>query len=356
MAIAAGSLDQIRPPEVVQPMFAYIVRRAVVGIIMLIVMSLVTFLLFFASPIDPARYACGKNCSPQLREQTRKALGYDKPTVVQWTDFLQGVVKGRQYPDDPELVKKNPDLVAKCPAPCFGYSVVNQTTVNAELKRAFPVSLSLALAALIMWLAGGVFFGVVAAVKKGSLLDRGIVAGALVFYAFPAFFIGIFLLKFFAIKWQLVAIPAYTPIADGPLLWLQGLFLPGLTLALLYMAGYVRMTRAFVLESMSEDYVRTARAKGLKSRRVLIKHSMRAALTPLVTLVGLDFAALMGGAIITESVFNYNGLGKLAVDANTTLDLPTIIGLVLLLGAFVIIANIIVDVLYAVIDPRVRVG
>ncbi|GAB3784408.1 ABC transporter permease [Nocardioides ungokensis] len=337
-------------------MFAYVVRRSIVGVIMLIVMSLVTFMLFFASPVDAARYACGKNCSPQLIEQTRKALGYDQPTVVQWTDFLKGVVQGREYPNDPELKKKAPELIANCPAPCFGYSVVNQTTVNTEIKEAFPVTFSIALAALIMWLAGGVFFGVIAAVKKGTLLDRGIVAGALVFYAFPAFFIGVFLLKFFAIKWQLVAIPEYVPIADGFGLWLQGLLLPGLTLALLYMAGYIRMTRAFVLESMSEDYVRTARAKGLKSRRVLVKHSMRAALTPLVTLVGLDFAALMGGAIITETVFNYNGLGKLAFDANTTYDLPTIIGLVILLGTFVIVANIIVDVLYAVIDPRVRVG
>jgi len=337
-------------------MFAYVVRRVFVGVIMLIVMSLVTFLLFFASPVDPARYACGKNCSPQLREQTRKALGYDKPTVVQWTDFMQGVVKGREYPDDPELKAKAPELIAECPAPCFGYSVVNSTTVNAELKEAFPVSLSISLAALILWLSGGVIFGVIAAVRKGSIVDRGIVALSLVFYAFPAFFIGVFLLKFLAIKWQFVPIPEYVPIADGFGLWLQGLFLPGLTLALLYMAGYVRMTRAFVLESMSEDYVRTARAKGLKSRRVLIKHSMRAALTPLVTLVGLDFAALMGGAIITETVFNYNGLGKLALDANLTYDLPTIIGLVLLLGSFVIVANIIVDVLYAVIDPRVRVG
>lgn len=338
-------------------MFAYVVRRVFVGVIMLIVMSLVTFLLFFASPVDPARYACGKNCSPELREQTRKALGYDQPTVVQWTDFLKGVVNGREYPNDPELKEKAPELIAECPAPCFGYSIVNSTTVNAEIKEAFPVSLSISLAALIMWLAGGVIFGVIAAVRKGSIIDRGIVALALVFYAFPAFFIGIFLLKFLAIKWQFVPIPEYVSIADGGLgTWLQGLFLPGLTLALLYMAGYVRMTRAFVLESMSEDYVRTARAKGLKSRRVLVKHSMRAALTPLVTLVGLDFAALMGGAIITETVFNYNGLGKLALDANLTYDLPTIIGLVLLLGSFVIVANIIVDVLYAVIDPRVRVG
>jgi peptide/nickel transport system permease protein len=338
-------------------MFAYVIRRLFIGAILLLVMSLVTFVLFFASPVDPGRYACGKNCSPAQIQQTNKALGYEKPVVEQWTDFLRGVVAGRQYPDDPELRAAAPQLVTDCPAPCLGYSVVNTSTVNEEIKEAFPVSLSLALAALIMWVSGGVIFGTIAAVRKGSIIDRGIVAASLVFYAFPAFFIGIFLLKFVAIKWELVPPPTYTPIAEGGVgLWLQGLLLPGLTLALLYMAGYVRMTRAFVLESMTEDYIRTARAKGLKNRRVLVKHSMRAALTPLVTLIGLDFAGLMGGAIITETVFNYNGLGKLAVEANLTYDLPTIIGLVLLLGTFVIIANIIVDVLYAVIDPRVRVG
>jgi peptide/nickel transport system permease protein len=338
-------------------MFAYVIRRIFIGVILLIVMSLVTFVLFFASPVNPGQYACGKNCSPAQIKQTNKALGYDKPVVEQWTDFLKGVVVGRSYPDDPALRDAAPQLVAECPAPCLGYSIVNSTTVNDEIKESFPVSLSLALMAVLLWLSGGVIFGVIAAVRKGTIIDRGIVALSLVFYAFPAFFIGLFLLKFVAIKWQWVAIPEYTAIADGGVgLWLQGLFLPGLTLALLYMAGYVRMTRAFVLESMSEDYVRTARAKGLKSRQVLVKHSMRAALTPLVTLVGLDFAGLMGGAIITETVFNYNGLGKLAVQANDTYDLPTLIGLVLLLGSFVIVANIIVDVLYGVIDPRVRVG
>jgi peptide/nickel transport system permease protein len=338
-------------------MFAYVIRRIFIGVILLIVMSLVTFVLFFASPVNPGQYACGKNCSPAQIKQTNKALGYDKPVVEQWTDFLKGVVVGREYPDDPALRDAAPQLVADCPAPCLGYSIVNSTTVNDEIKEAFPVSLSLALMAVLLWLSGGVIFGVIAAVRKGTIIDRGIVALSLIFYAFPAFFIGLFLLKFVAIKWQWVAIPEYTAIADGGVgLWLQGLFLPGLTLALLYMAGYVRMTRAFVLESMSEDYVRTARAKGLKSRQVLVKHSMRAALTPLVTLVGLDFAGLMGGAIITETVFNYNGLGKLAVQANETYDLPTLIGLVLLLGSFVIVANIIVDVLYGVIDPRVRVG
>jgi peptide/nickel transport system permease protein len=337
-------------------MFAYVIRRLFIGVILLIVMSLVTFILFFASPVDPARYACGKNCTPALREQVNKALGYNKPTLQQWTDFMGGVVKGREYPDDPALRKSAPQLVAECPAPCLGYSIVNSTTVNSEIKAAFPISLSLAIAAVIMWVVGGVAIGVLAAVRKGTFVDRGIVGLALIFYAFPSFFIGLFLLKFLAIKWQWVPIPTYTPITEGFGLWLQGLFLPALTLALLYMAGYVRMTRAFVLESMSEDYVRTARSKGLKNGRVLFKHSMRAALTPLVTLIGLDFAGLMGGAIITESVFNYNGLGKLAVDANNTYDLPTIVGLVILLGAFVIVANIIVDLLYAVIDPRVRVG
>jgi peptide/nickel transport system permease protein len=337
-------------------MFAYVIRRIFIGVILLMLMSLVTFVLFFASPVDPGRYACGKNCSPAQIQQTDKALGYEKPVVQQWTDFLKGVVSGRQYPDDPELRAKAPQLVTDCPAPCMGYSVVNSATVNSEIKESFPISLSLAIAAVIMWVVGGVAFGVIAAVRKGTIIDRGIVALALVFYAFPTFFIGLFVLKFIAIKWQVLPIPTYTPIAEGPGLWLQGLLLPGLTLALVYMAGYVRMTRAFVLESMTEDYIRTARAKGLNRGKVLFKHSMRAALTPLVTLIGLDFAGLMGGAIITETVFNYNGLGKLAVEATTTYDLPTTIGLVLLLGSFVIVANIIVDVLYGVIDPRVRVG
>jgi peptide/nickel transport system permease protein len=338
-------------------MFAYVVRRLFIGVILLIVMSLVTFLLFFASPVDPARFACGKNCSLAQIEQTRKALGYDEGPLTQWTSFLEGVVVGRDYPDDPSLRAKAPELISDCAAPCLGYSRVNQVTVSSEIKEAFPVSLSLAILSFIMWIAGGILFGMIAAVTRGTLVDRGIVAASLVFYAFPTFFIGLFLLKFIAIKWGLVEVPSYVSIAEGGVgTWLSNLFLPSLTLALFFMAGYVRMTRAFVLESMSEDYIRTARAKGLKRGPVLFKHTMRAALTPLVTMAGLDFAGLMGGAIITESVFNFNGLGKLVVDANSSYDLPTLIGLVLLLGAFVIIANIIVDVLYAVIDPRVRVG
>jgi peptide/nickel transport system permease protein len=335
---------------------AYIVRRLVSGVVLVFVMSLVTMLLFFASPVDPARVSCGKNCSPALQKQTSKALGFDKPVLVQWTDLIQGVVKGREYPDDPSLRKTAPETIAHCPAPCLGYSRLQNATVTSLIKQAFPISLSLAIIAFIMWMAGGVIFGVTAALRKGTIIDRGIVGTALVFFAFPTFFVGLFLYKFIAIKWQIVPIPEYTSITAGPFLWLSGLLLPSLTLALFYMAGYVRMTRAFVLESMGEDYLRTAKAKGLAPRKVLIKHSMRAALTPLVTMAGLDLGGLLGGAIITETVFNYNGLGKLAVTATQQLDLPLTVGIVLLLATFVILANIIVDVLYAFIDPRVRVG
>ena len=338
-------------------MSAYIVRRLVSGFILVVLMSLVTFLLFFASPIDPARVSCGKNCSPALQEQTSKALGFDDPVIVQWADFVKGIVQGREYPDDPALRKTAPQTIAHCPAPCLGYSKLQNETVTALVSDAFPISLSLALVAFLMWMVGGVVFGVSAALKKGTIIDRGIVGLSLVFFAFPTFFVGLFLYKFVAITWQLVPIPAYSSIADGGVFtWLNGLLLPSLTLALFYMAGYVRMTRAFVLESMGEDYLRTAKAKGLAPRRVLVKHSMRAALTPLVTMAGLDLAGLMGGAIITETVFNYNGLGKLAVNATQSLDLPLTVGIVLLLATFVILANIIVDVLYAFIDPRVRVG
>jgi peptide/nickel transport system permease protein len=338
-------------------MLAYTVRRLFAGVIMLIAMSMVTFVMFFASPVDPAQFACGKNCSLEQRAQVRKGLGYDKPVWEQWKNFAVGVFNGRDYPEDKSLRESAPQLVAHCGAPCLGYSRVNIATVSAEFKDRIPVSASLAVMAFVLWIIGGVSLGAIAAVTKGSIIDRGLVGISLVFYAFPTFFVGLFLLKFLAIKWQVFPVPNYVTIAEGgPWNWLVNLVLPGLTLALFYMAGYVRMTRAFILESMGEDYLRTATAKGLAPRKVLFKHTMRAALTPLVTMAGLDFAGLLGGAVITETVFNYNGLGKLAVDSVQVFDLPTIVGLVLLLGAFVIVANIVVDILYAFIDPRVRVG
>ena len=336
-------------------MFAYLIRRFFVGVVLLIAMSLVTFIMFFASPIDPAKFACGKICSPAQIAQTRKALGYDKPWPVQWKDFMVGIVKGREYPEDPALRKSAPQLISTCHAPCMGFSVVNQETVGTELKIAAPVSISVGILAFLIWLIGGIAIGSIAALTKGSFIDKSLVGTSLVLYAFPTFFIGEILYNIVSIEWGLYPAPSYTSIADGGVwTWFYNLVLPAITLAVFYMAAYVRMTRAFVLESMGEDYLRTAIAKGLPRRKILIKHTLRAALTPIVSMAGLDLASVLGGAIITETVFNYNGLGKLAVDATVTHDLPTLVGLVILLGAFVILANIIVDVLYAMIDPRVR--
>lgn len=338
-------------------MVAYIIRRLFAGVILLIVMSIVTFALFFASPINPEDFACGKNCSPAQKKETAAALGYDDFWLGQWGEFAKGVFTGRDFPDDPKLKETAPQTIARCDAPCLGYSKERTSTVTDLIKQTMPVSLSIAVLAFAFWIIGGVLLGVIAALKRGTIIDRGLVGISLILYAFPTFFVGLLLLKFVAIQWGWVPVPSYTPIAEGGITgWLGSLLLPALTLAAFFMAGYVRMTRAYVLESFSEDYVRTAKAKGLKPWRVTYKHALRAALTPIVTMAGLDFAGLMGGAIITESVFNYPGLGKLAVSANSDFDLPTLVGLVILLAAFVIIANIIVDVLYAVIDPRVRLS
>ncbi len=338
-------------------MWTYIVRRCCIGVVLLLALTLVTFVLFFASPIDTARQACGKTCTEQQRDVTAKALGYDQPVLEQWSGFVKGLVVGRDYPTSAELREAAPEQVQHCDAPCLGYSKANEKFVGTMVKEGLPITVSLALMALFLWLVTGVLLGVLSAVVKGSLLDRGIVALTLVVYAFPTFFIGVFLLRYVSVRWQLVDYPAYLSIAEGGVSgWLTSLFLPALTLALVYIAGYVRMTRAFVLESMNEDYIRTAKAKGLKKPVILFKHGLRAALTPLLTMVGLDFAALLGGAIITESVFTYRGLGLLTVQANTANDLPFIIAMVVVAGTFVIVANIIVDVLYAFVDPRVRLG
>src|SRR5689334_10274665 len=308
-------------------------------------MSFVTMALFFSGPLHPERRACGKICSPAQIEVTKKAYGYDKPFPVQWAEFMKGIAKGRNFPENKQLEKDHPELVSHCTAPCLGYSKYFTENVTSLIKTSFPISLSLAIVAFILWIVGGILFGVIAALRKGTIIDRGIVGISLIFYAFPTFFVGLFLYKFVSIKWQLVPTSEYVPFTQNPWSWLTGLILPALTLALFFMAGYVRMTRAFVLESMSEDYIRTAKAKGLASRRILVKHTMRAAFTPLVTMAGLDLAGLLGGAIITETVFNFNGLGGLAVAAATNNDLPILVGLVIVLASFVILANIIVDVL-----------
>ena len=316
-------------------------------------MSIVTFLLFYATPTDPARLTCGKNCTPTGIENNRKYLGLDKSLNAQYFDFVGGIFHERKFPADPELQKARPDLIVHCKAPCLCYSPLHNEQVWTYLKPKLPVTISLVVGAFLLWIISGVLLGIVAALFRGRFLDRLLVSGALVFYSFPTFFISLLLLQLVVFQFNWMTTPSYVGIAHfGSFLY--NIFLPCLTLALVTAASYVRLTRAYMLETMSEDYLRTARAKGVKERRVVFKHTLRAALTPIVTIAGLDFAALLAGAPITETVFSFQGMGNATVTSVTIFDLPVIVVIVLLAACFVIVANLIVDLLYGVIDPRVR--
>jgi peptide/nickel transport system permease protein len=200
----------------------------------------------------------------------------------------------------------------------------------------------------------GIGAGVIAATRRGSWVDRAIVSLALVGYSLPTFFVGLLLLTFVSIRWGWLTSPSYTPHSEDPVSWATGLFLPWVALAVVFAAGYIRLSRAYMIESLSEDYIRTARAKGAPESRVVLKHGLRAALTPIVTMAGLDLGGLLGGMVVTEQVFGLKGIGKLAIDAVTNVDLPVIVAVVLVAATAYILANLAVDLVYGVIDPRVR--
>jgi peptide/nickel transport system permease protein len=335
-------------------MFFYTIRRLIGAVLLLIVMSIAVFLVFLGTPTDPARLTCGKNCTPAGIEQNRKYLGYDKPLTTQYFEFVGGIFQDRQFPDSKELKKARPDLLVTCAAPCIGYSPLQNELIWTYLKPRIPVTASIVVGGFIIWIISGVLLGIVAALFRGRLLDRAIVSGALVFYSFPTFFISLLLLQLVVFQLGWMETPTYVSPSVSIGSWLYNLILPCLTLALVYAAAYIRLTRTYMLETMGEDYLRTARAKGLKERKIIFKHTLRAALTPIVTIAGLDLGALLAGVPITETVFNFQGLGQATVQATSTFDLPVLVTIVLLAACFVIIANLVVDLLYAVIDPRVR--
>ena len=337
-------------------MFYYILRRLMSVVAMIFLITATTFAIFYASPIDPARYTCGKNCTPTILEGNRKALGYDQPVIVQYGKFISGLFVGRDFPDNEELRQQYPQQVVHCPAPCLGYSPTQHRTINEMVAEAWPISLSIAIGAFLLWMLIGVGGGIIAALNKGRWPDRTIVGAALVGFSLPTFFVGLVLLTFPAIKWGWVPIPSYVPFFENPIKWAQNLILPWITLAFFFAASYVRLTRAYMIETLSEDYIRTANAKGVARGKVIFRHGLRAALTPIVTAAGLDLGGLLGGAIITESVFSMHGLGYLAVHSVTYMDLPTIVAMVMIVSTFYVIANMLVDISYGFIDPRVKVS
>jgi len=241
-----------------------------------------------------------------------------------------------------------------CPPPCFGYSFKNQQPVWPQMVSDIPVTLSLAIGASVLWLVGGVTIGVISALKRGTIIDRLSMTIALFGVSLPIFFTGLIALELFSYRWPIFPNVQFVPFTENPYLWAKNLVLPWLVLAFLYAALYARLTRAGMLETMSEDYIRTARAKGLSERTVIFKHGLRSALTPILTIFGLDIGLLLGGAIITEYTFSLHGLGLFTIEAVQNQDFPEIMGVTMLATFFVIIANLVVDILYAVLDPRVR--
>ena len=329
----------------------YLLRRLVALVALLGVTSVITFLLFFAAPANPAVLACGRGCTPARIAEIEGALGLDKPLPQQYGTYMKGLFVGRDFGSGTAQIH--------CPAPCFGRSYQNGEFVWDAIKRALPVTISIAVGAAVLWLVVGVSLGVLAAMRKGRALDRTAVGFSLFGVSFPVVLTGLLLLYFVCTKWQLLPYPDVGNaqfFSDGPISWAKTYVLPWIALALLYSALYVRLTRANMIETMGEDYIRTARAKGLREGRVITRHGLRAALTPIVTIFGLDLGGLLGGAVLTESVFGLPGIGRRAVDAVLAVDLPMIMGVTLFAAFFIITANIVVDLLYAAIDPRVRLG
>jgi len=313
------------------------VRRLLWAAVLLLVVSALTFLIFYAFPsADPAALRAGRQATPQLIAQIRHTLGLDQPIYVQYWRYMKGLVL-------------HFDL---------GYSYQNSVSVKSELFTRLPVTISLTVGAFVVWILVAIPIGVISAIRRRSLLDRSTMGLALVAISAPVYWLGLLALFLFSddigVVHLLPGAGTYTPLAQNPWHWFTSLLMPWFVLAAAFAAFYARMVRGNLIEAMSEDYVRTARAKGLSEERVIVRHGLRSALTPIVTMAGLDIGILLGGAILTETVFNIPGIGRFAYDAIVNSDLPAIQGTVLFGAFFIILANLVVDILYAFVDPRVR--
>lgn len=315
----------------------YIIRRLLWVIVLLIVVSAVTFIIFYELPsADPAVLRAGRSPNPALIASIRHNLGLDKPIYVQYWRYMKGVVLHFN----------------------FGYSYQFSQPVRTMIFQRLPATISLTVGAVIVWLLIGLPIGILSAVRSRSVMDRTAMGGALLAISAPSYWLGLVALFLFANDIGVVKIfdgaGTYTGLTSDPGRWFGSMLLPWLVLAAAFAAFYSRLLRANLIEVMSEDYIRTARAKGLSERRVIFHHGVRSAITPIVTVLGLDIGGLLGGAILIETVFNIPGVGRLAYQGIENADLPVIQGTVLFGAFFIVFANLIVDIVYAFLDPRVR--
>jgi peptide/nickel transport system permease protein len=323
-------------------MARYIVRRVIAVLLLLVSVASLTFIFFNLFPsTDPALLRAGRNPTPDLIAAIREDLGLDRPWTVRLGDYLADVFLRFD----------------------FGISYQsNRLPVLGEIVDRLPATFSLMVGAVLLWSAVGLSVGIISAIRRRSRFDRFAMAAALVAISAPVYWVGLVLLFLFAPDIGALPLPfvggagSYRPITEAPLDWLQALILPWVALATAYAATYARVLRGSLLEVVGEDYIRTARAKGLSERRVIFRHAIRSAITPVVTLLGLDIGLLLGGAILTETVFNVPGVGRLAYDGIVAGDLPVIQGTVLFGAFFIVIANLVVDIAYSFLDPRVRLS
>jgi peptide/nickel transport system permease protein len=322
-------------------MAAYIVRRLIWVIFLLFVVTLITFIVFTVLPAaDPAVLRAGRQPSPELVESIRQQFGLSDPAPVQFVRYIGDI-----------LPFVGGDGIN------FGYSYQSNQAVLPQILDRLPATIFLTLGAVIIWLAVGIPLGMISAIKTGSLLDRVTMGIALVFISAPVYFFGLVALFLFDDSiGRFPLLPGSGAYQDATTIpgKAEALIMPWFVLAAAFAAIYARFLRGNLIDTMQEDYIRTARAKGLSERRVVFRHGVRSAITPIVTLLGLDIGILLGGAILTETVFNIQGIGRFAYDAIVRFDLPQIQGTVLFGAFFIVIMSLVVDILYAFIDPRVR--
>jgi peptide/nickel transport system permease protein len=313
-------------------MFAFLIRRFLGMIVVLAAVSFIVYFVFIIIPGgDPAQRIAGRTATAANILSIRHRLGLDQPFYVQWFDLMKQLFT----------------------AQLVSYS--DQLNVVSQIWQGLPVTFSLSIGAGVIWLAFGVLVGVISAVTAGRFSDRSITVLALIGISMPVFWLGILLRYVFAEQRSWFPDGGYTPLTSSPAQWFYHLILPWLTLAVLFIGFYGRVLRSNILDTINEDYVRTAKAKGLSPRRILIKHVLRTSLIPIVTLFGLDFAAVLGGgAILTETVFDLHGVGFYARTAIGNLDLPPLIGVTLFGAFFIVLFSTLVDVAYAYLDPRIR--
>ncbi|MDT0268963.1 ABC transporter permease [Streptomyces sp. DSM 44915] len=328
-------------------MARFLVARLGGVVLILLLVCLFTFGVFFVLSPDPAVQICGKNCTPELIEQIRTNLGLDKPLLTQFLTFLGGLFAGRTYGVGASATE--------CAAPCLGYSFQSSQPVWDMITDRLPVSVTVAVGAAVLWLLVGVAGGLLGALKRGTWWDRGAMVVALSGISIPNYVFALVLQYVLVVELEWLPFPQAVAFSDDPTRWFQSYLMPWMVLAFAYASVYARLTRANVIDTLGENYVRTARAKGLPQHQVIRRHALRPALTPIATIFGMDFAGLLGGALITETVFGLNGVGKMTADSIARNDQPVIMGVTLLAAAFVVVGNVVVDLVYTALDPRVRV-